>query len=132
MYKIFDDNVFVAYSSKIYLYSLSAQSGEPLSEILDFALIGSIIEDLKYDIYPTANEIAESLLIISDFEITAITDEQIDLNIFLKPHYENRLLFINKEGFEFVRKYKITIDIEYIGNQDKQYDPKKITCKKLV
>ena len=109
VFSFFQDNILIGYSSKVYLFSM--QGASSLVEILDFTMIPQIIEDLKYDIYPDANDIAESLLVLSKMEVTKITEEEICLNIWLRPQYQHRLLFISKEGFDLQRKYTVSLDI---------------------
>lgn len=107
----------MAFNHRVHLFNLGTQEGEKLSTILDICRIKEVLEDLQSDLIPDLPaELANAdMLAIDSLKVINISEQEIDMQIELRPLYEYRHSFLNKEAFDKPRHFTLSIDIDYIG-----------------
>ena len=117
IFRVFEDNIFVAFGQKIHLFNLSTQEGESISTVLDISKIKNIFADLRPLVFNDISDlqVTQDIFNINNFEIINISDKEISLWIKLKPYDKPTCVYFKGEVKQ-VLSYKLDLDIDYIGS----------------
>jgi len=74
------------------------------------------------------------MLFIRGFKVLGVTDSLLDLELEVACKNEFRLSFIESSDFNRLRKYRLSIDVEYIGDfhlrkqTEEFYEENRVSC----
>jgi hypothetical protein len=79
IYRVFEDNIFIAFGQKIYLFNLSTQEGESISTLLDVSKIKNLYTEIRPLVFNDISDVqvCQDIYCIDNFQILNISDKEI-------------------------------------------------------